>query len=116
MLIRSDGQVESLGGSGFPVGMLQQADYESIEFPFRTGDRLLIYSDGVVETENSLGTFYSEGRLIEFIAANAHSATPELLTLLQSSLRDWRGGTDLTDDVSVLIVEQTRPRSNHAIH
>jgi serine phosphatase RsbU (regulator of sigma subunit) len=108
MLIRADGQVESLGGSGFPVGMLQQAEYESIEFAFGTGDRLLIYSDGVVETQNPLGAFYSEERLIEFVAANADSATPELLASLQSSLWEWRGGTELTDDVSVLIVEQTK--------
>lgn len=116
MLIRADGEVEPIGGSGFPVGMLQQADYESIEFPFRAGDRLLIYSDGVVETENSLGAFYTEERLIEFVTANADSATPELLASLQSSLREWRGGRELTDDVSVLIVEQTKPRSNHAFH
>lgn len=115
-LIRADGQVEPLGGSGFPVGMLPQADYESIEFAFQAGDRLLIYSDGVVETENPHGAFYTEDRLLDFVSAHANSATPDLLASLQKALRKWRGGTELTDDVSVLIVERTNLRSNHAIH
>ncbi|WP_140048993.1 PP2C family protein-serine/threonine phosphatase [Devosia lucknowensis] len=116
LLIRSNGEVEPLGGSGFPVGMVAQADYESIEFDFRTGDRLLIYSDGVVETENPRGAFYSEERLHDFVAGHAASATPDLLASLQNSLRKWRGESELTDDVSVLIVERTDLRSNHVIH
>lgn len=116
LLIRSSGKVEPLGGSGFPVGMIAQADYESIEFDFRTGDRLLIYSDGVVETENKRGAFYSEERLHDFVAGHARSATPDLLAFLQNSLRMWRGESELTDDVSVLIVERTDLRSNHVIH
>ncbi len=116
LLIRSNGEVEPLGGSGFPVGMVAQANYESIEFAFRTGDRLLIYSDGVVETENPRGAFYSEERLHDFVAGHAQSTTPDLLASLQNSLRKWRGESELTDDVSVLIVERTNLRKNHVIH
>ncbi|WP_108397265.1 PP2C family protein-serine/threonine phosphatase [Devosia submarina] len=116
LLIRSEGNVEQIGSSGFPVGMLPQACYESIEFPFRAGDRLLIYSDGVVETESPSGDFYSESQLFDLVSAHVASATPELLVALQASLDAWRGSRELTDDVSVLIVERTKTRSNHAIH
>lgn len=116
LLIRSDGKVEYVGESGFPVGMLPQAQYETLEFDFRSGDRLLIYSDGVVETENSRGTLYSESRLLDLIASNAAGPTSNLLTALQASLREWRGGSELTDDVSVLVVERTNAGNHHAIH
>lgn len=116
VLIRSDGQVQYIGGSGFPVGMLPQARYETLEFAFRAGDRLLIYSDGVIETENPAGDLYSEARLLDLIAEHSGGSTADLLTALQKSLRNWRGRSELTDDVSVLVVERTNSRSNHAIH
>lgn len=116
LLIRFHGKVEYVGESGFPVGMLPQAQYETLEFDFRSGDRLLIYSDGVIETENSRGTLYSESRLLDLIANYAAGPTSDLLTALQASLREWRGGTELTDDVSVLVVERTNAGNHHAVH
>lgn len=117
ILIRADGAVEYLGGSGFPVGMLPQARYETLEFAFTSGDRLLIYSDGVIETENHAGDLYSEERLLDLISQHANRSTPELLQTLQTSLRSWRGRNELTDDVSVLVVERTNSWSTaHAIH
>lgn len=117
ILIRSDGAVEYLGGSGFPVGMLPQARYETLEFAFTTGDRLLIYSDGVIETENHAGDLFSEERLLHLVSQHANRSTPELLQSLQTSLRSWRGRNELTDDVSVLVVERTNSWSTaHAIH
>ena len=117
ILIRSDGDVAYLGGSGFPVGMLPQARYETLEFAFASGDRLLIYSDGVIEAENQVGELYSEERLLDLIARHSDLSTAELLQALQASLRSWRGRNELTDDVSVLVVERTNAWSTaHANH
>lgn len=117
ILIRSDGAVTYLGGSGFPVGMLPQARYETLEFAFASGDRLLIYSDGVTEAENQAGELFSEERLLDLAARNSGRSTPELLQALQTSLKSWRGRNELADDVSVLIVERTIAWSaTHANH
>lgn len=117
ILIRSDGAVTYLGGSGFPVGMLPQARYETLEFAFASGDRLLIYSDGVTEAENQAGELFSEERLLDLAARNSGRSTPELLQALQTSLKSWRGRNEMADDVSVLIVERTIAWSaTHANH
>ncbi|MHA6691311.1 SpoIIE family protein phosphatase [Devosia sp. A449] len=107
--IRSDGTVQLLGESGYPIGMLSQASYDGLEIEFGQGDRLLIYSDGVVETENRAGEFYSQDRLLELIESHALLPIDDILAILQTSLRNWRGGATLTDDVSVLIVERKNP-------
>lgn len=106
LLIRADGAVYFLGESGFPIGVLQQASYDSIEFGFDAGDRLLIYSDGVIETENLIGEFYSEDRLRALVTEHADRPTSKILQVLEASLRNWRGRDSLTDDVSVLVVER----------
>jgi serine phosphatase RsbU (regulator of sigma subunit) len=115
--IRSDGTVQLLGESGYPIGMLSQVSYDGLEIEFGQGDRLLIYSDGVVETENKAGEFYSQDRLLELVARHALMPTDDILATLQTSLRKWRGGATLTDDVSVLIVERKSPWGlTNAIH
>ncbi|WIJ23778.1 PP2C family protein-serine/threonine phosphatase [Devosia sp. RR2S18] len=117
LLIGANGQVRFLGESGFPIGMLPQATYDTLEFEFAAGDRLLIYSDGVIETENRLGEFYSEDRLLALVAEHAQRSTKDLLLTLQASLRSWRGIDNLTDDVSVLVIERnTSWGPTHAIH
>lgn len=117
LLICANGKVHFLGESGFPVGMLLQATYESLEFEFAAGDRLLIYSDGVTETENRAGAFYSEDRLLTLVSKHAKDPTADILRELQASLRSWRGGDTLTDDVSALVVERTTSWDpTHAIH
>ena len=117
LLIRADGSVHFLGESGFPIGVLQQASYDSIEFDFGAGDRLLIYSDGVIETENPVGEFYSEDRLRALVTEHAGGPTPKILQMLEASLRNWRGRDTLTDDVSVLVVERISSwNPAHAIH
>ncbi|UXN72778.1 serine/threonine-protein phosphatase [Devosia sp. A8/3-2] len=79
LLIRADRSVHFLGESGFPIGVLQQVSYDSIEFDFDAGDRLLIYSDGVIETENPVGEFYSEDRLRALVTEHADGPTPKIL-------------------------------------
>lgn len=117
LLIRADRSVHFLGESGFPIGVLQQVSYDSIEFDFDAGDRLLIYSDGVIETESPVGEFYSEDRLRALVTEHADRPTPKILQVLEASLRTWRGRDNLTDDVSVLVVERISSwNPAHAIH
>lgn len=105
LLIGRDGGVHALGDGGLPVGILQDATYDEIVFDFAPGDRLLLYSDGLVEAEDPEGRFFSQERLEELVRAHARISTPVLLDALNQALRSWRGSGTLDDDVTVLILE-----------
>ena len=71
----------------------------------RPGDRLFLYSDGVVEAASKKEGDFGETRLLEILRANASLSLSEGLDRLTDSLKDWRGEDSLDDDVSLLALE-----------
>lgn len=117
VLIRSEGNVDMIGEGGFPVGMIPAASYERLDFDFGPGDRLLIYSDGLVEAEDQAGEQFSEARLRRIVRENAMDASPALLDRLDVAVRNWRGSETLDDDLSVLVLERLPERiPANAVH
>jgi sigma-B regulation protein RsbU (phosphoserine phosphatase) len=77
----------------------------------KPGDRLFLYSDGVVEAMNSnadANEFGSE-RLMKVLGANRTGSLEDSLAALTQSLKEWCGNTPPHDDVSVLAIEITEP-------
>lgn len=70
------------------------------------GDRLLIFTDGVVEARSDQHGFFGEQRLLDFLereAASGHSA-PEILRRLTRAVLDFQVGA-LQDDSTMLLIE-----------
>ncbi|MET9441082.1 PP2C family protein-serine/threonine phosphatase [Streptomyces sp. NPDC006610] len=70
------------------------------------GDRLLLYTDGIVEARDALGTEFGRKRFVDFILRH-HSGghiLHETLRRLMSALLEHHGG-GLDDDATVLLTE-----------
>jgi serine phosphatase RsbU (regulator of sigma subunit) len=73
------------------------------------GDRLVLYTDGVVEARR-MGQFFSDERLADFVvraSASGH-AGPEVLRRLIQAVLEHQDGT-LQDDATVLLLEWGSP-------
>jgi serine phosphatase RsbU (regulator of sigma subunit) len=70
------------------------------------GDRVLFFTDGVIETRGPDGAEFGVERLADFLVrATLDSVTPaETIRRLSTSVLDYTGG-DLRDDTSLLLVE-----------
>jgi serine phosphatase RsbU (regulator of sigma subunit) len=70
------------------------------------GDRLLLYSDGVVEARDAAGKFFGEQRLVDFTerASLAELSAPETLRRLAAAVLTHQGG-QLQDDATLLMVD-----------
>lgn len=112
ILLRSTGEVEQLGQGGLPVGVLAGATYDEVRFAYGKGDRLIVYSDGVTETENPAGEPFSEGRLLDCVRELGQMSTDNLLNGLLEVLRGWRTLESFEDDVTVLVLEATEDADN----
>jgi phosphoserine phosphatase RsbU/P len=75
LIARRDGSMETIGSTGPVVGILPSSHWRSIEVPFRRGDALLAYSDGVIEARNSSGEEFELARLRKAFAAAAARTT-----------------------------------------
>ncbi|MEU6284476.1 PP2C family protein-serine/threonine phosphatase [Streptomyces sp. NPDC047028] len=71
--------------------------------PFDPGDRLLLYTDGVIEARDADGAFFALPEAMEGIGAGPGPA--ESLERLHQALRRHTGG-DLADDVAMLLADR----------
>ena len=49
ILLKSNGEISYLPGSGFPVGIMRTASYKVEKVKFEPNDRIIIFSDGIME-------------------------------------------------------------------
>lgn len=70
------------------------------------GDRLLVYTDGVVEARQEDGEFFGEQRLIDFVERECASgqSSPEILRRLTTAVLTHQAGA-LQDDSTLLLVD-----------
>jgi len=106
VLMHSNGTISRLGDGGLPIGVLPDAEFEEIAFPFELGDKVLVFSDGIYENANTENEVYSEERFIQFLTENATCSTEVLLQKIREALDAWTDGGKLSDDVSLVIAER----------
>jgi sigma-B regulation protein RsbU (phosphoserine phosphatase) len=102
-----EGPVGMIGEGGPVVGLFPDPGYETVSLRMGLGDRLVLYSDGVVECENPEGEAFSEERLMAVAGETLAVPLDGALAELNRRLEAWRGAPAYDDDVSVLVIERT---------
>ncbi len=105
---RADGRVEFLGDGGLPIGLIQNAEYETIETCLSPGDRLFLYSDGITECTNHAGEEYGQEGLRESLTKLARLEGSACLDAVKWELAAWAGREEFDDDVSGALLEYNR--------
>jgi len=109
VLLRAKGTPQVVDSPALPVGMLADAEYEESELDLRPGDRLYMYSDGLIEETNSSGEPFGQERLLATIAGQRAASLEASLEALIQSLVAWRGNDRFADDLSIVAVEIRQP-------
>lgn len=102
MILRSDGTVETIGEGGMPVGLIDSATYDRIDFKLSRGDRLFLMTDGITECPSPEGVELGETGLANILQRHRHLNSRALLDALVWELTSYYGGDDFPDDVSGL--------------
>jgi len=86
-----------------PLGILTNAEFDDTceVLPFDRGDRLFLYSDGVIETANVSGELFGRHRLEAVLAEKGSSAEN-----LQEALTKFHAGLPQTDDVTYCEIKE----------
>jgi phosphoserine phosphatase RsbU/P len=74
------------------------------EIELTSGDRLILYTDGLVEVFNNREEMLGVDRFSKLILDSANLRLPEMRQAIIDGVGTWRHGP-LIDDVSLVIVE-----------
>jgi sigma-B regulation protein RsbU (phosphoserine phosphatase) len=108
-VVRRSGEIEPLDSRGFSIcklGDFIDPTYEEREIQLEKGDKLLLYSDGLVEARNSKNEIFGQGRMEKYLKENHYLKANELKYDLKKNLYNHIGRFNtLMDDVTYVILE-----------
>ncbi len=105
MLLRKEGGgVERLEEGGLPLGSLKDAGFEPREIEFGPGDKLLLYTDGVLDVAGPQGQMLGAERLAGAAAEHADQNGPDFLESVIGAVEGFADGRP-DDDITIALVE-----------
>jgi sigma-B regulation protein RsbU (phosphoserine phosphatase) len=105
LLIRPGEGIVEISGKGRFIGMIENLELEEFEVTVKTGDRMLIFSDGVPDATNMDGVQYGYDRLKRFLNRQQGVAIQQMIDLLAADIAAWTGNAPPFDDLTLLAVE-----------
>lgn len=104
------GTIERLETGGLPLGVQQDARYNSATVTLQPGDWLAIFTDGLVEATNGRNEEYGEQRVISVLNNGASQTPSEVISRLMVDLDIFVGNNlPLADDVTCVLVAAKQP-------
>jgi sigma-B regulation protein RsbU (phosphoserine phosphatase) len=102
----SQGKLERIQSNGLIFGVESDCDYPVREISITTGDRFLLYTDGLIEPENTNGESFDDRRLEEVVRDNQLRPASELSDRLLSELRHWQPASAAQqDDITLIVID-----------
>jgi len=104
----SDQKIIKLDAEGVVLGLQKDAEYYCGEIKLNENDLVLYYTDGVIDTSNSLGERFDEERLIKIFTKLCKQSytSQEILNKIFKKLDDFTGqNRHLEDDASMVIFQ-----------
>lgn len=105
LYLPASGEPRFLEGAGNAIGWFPDPEFEEHELLMNPGDRLLAYSDGIIESANDRMEPFGRERLLQACTNARHDPLDSLLDQIVHHAADHRGPTPAADDVSALAIE-----------
>ncbi|HEX8475419.1 MAG TPA: SpoIIE family protein phosphatase [Pyrinomonadaceae bacterium] len=108
LIVHAAGTVEHLAAGGIPLGITPHADYREGRTQLQLGDVLVVYSDGVTETQNPQGEEFGPERLHRVVWNNIDASAAGIRDKIESALTSFAQGTPAVDDITLVIVKRAK--------
>jgi sigma-B regulation protein RsbU (phosphoserine phosphatase) len=96
---------EADGARNLPLGVSSDIPYDMGDAPLVKGDRLFLFSDGLVEAAGAGGEQFGADRLRAALDAAGDAGPMKLKTHVLDAVRNWTGGGLSHDDVTLIAIE-----------
>jgi sigma-B regulation protein RsbU (phosphoserine phosphatase) len=103
MLLLRDGAVREIAENGLILAAFDFATYSDKTITLEPGDRLVLYTDGLIEARNKQEEFFGEESLKAALQNTARLTAAEAADKIISSVQDW--ATSQEDDLTVLVCD-----------
>jgi len=98
------GKLEALSSWGFPLGIKRREPFREHEVAFESGDRLILYSDGLIEAVDDDGEPFGFERFEKTILASGEQTADDLKKSLLNAVKKFTRNRPPEDDQTLVVV------------
>ena len=104
ILRRADGSIHEIATPGIALGVLPIQEAQVAQVQLEKGDKLLLYTDGVTDSQDSYFEFYGKQRLIEVVKKEGSGTAEDLIDAILGSVEMFSLNIPLVDDRTLLVI------------
>jgi len=101
-----DGDADDQQLRNLPLGVIEPTPYRQFGVRLSPDDLVLFYTDSLIEAQSPDGRHFGQQGLLELVRGLDSSDPPTLLAQLVDESRRFRGGTEVQDDETILLIRQ----------
>jgi phosphoserine phosphatase RsbU/P len=107
---------KSKGPSNLPLGMLEISQYDQFDVELQPGDRVLAYTDALMESNDASGEMLGEKGVLNILRLLGDVEPQQLIDRLLAEIADRYPQNLTDDDVTVLFVEVSGRKASFTMH
>jgi PAS domain S-box-containing protein len=104
---KKDGELVQLDEGGPAIGIFPDMELTESHFRLSAGDRIILYSDGLVDVRNYEQEHFTLQRFIEFLKRHENEELAALIAKLKKEITEYMQHTESTDDITCFILERS---------
>jgi phosphoserine phosphatase RsbU/P len=106
LLLSRSGTLQCIQSNGLVFGVAPEPDYPVRDIELCPGDRLLLYTDGLIEPENAKGEAFGDSKLEQVLLVAQMRPPSELMVKLLDEIRAWQPASMAQqDDITVIVID-----------
>jgi PAS domain S-box-containing protein len=114
---KSESKLKTISARGIALGLVSEAinysaTIDEIDIPLQTGDKFLLYTDGLTDTMDSAKREYGYNRLNDVLFRNKNADAEALVSSLMKDIKEFASGEPPRDDLTILALEVTDGKSS----
>lgn len=98
------GTIEALSSWGFPLGVRRRDPFREHAVEFEPGDRLVLYSDGLIEAIDDDGEPFGFDRFEQVIRSSGHLSAEDIKKTLLNAVKKFTRNRPPEDDQTLVVV------------
>jgi len=104
LVVRSNGEAQSLESSNFPLGLFPGAAYEAGNAHLDPGDLVLLFSDGLTEAQNFRNELFGDSRLSNVAQECSKLPASEVSEKVLKAVKTFVGPAPPSDDLTLVVL------------
>lgn len=104
-IINDKGDIVEVPANSPLIGVYVDVEYSTVELKIKSGDRIIMYTDGVFEVRNAEKIMFGTDRFIELIKQCKDIPGNDFINTVHSTLVRFRGSDTFEDDLAMVCID-----------